>query len=159
MNRLSEEKAQAIAAAYCSNGLKKVEALLEVGYSVTYANNGGLKLFDNVRVKANITKIRALAVAKTGWDIEQSQTKLLHAYEIAEQYHQPSAMVSAVVAVNRTHGLDKDASADIEQEELTKTQAELGREIAQQHFRGPQLAQDGRKEDEGKDMSKKERMA
>ena len=109
-NRLSEEKARSIAAEYCTNGFKKVVALLSVGYSTTYANNVGLKLFDNSSVKAAIACIQAKQAAKTDYTQEKGLELLLDAYKVAKTLNQPAAMVSAAIGANRMHGYDKDAA-------------------------------------------------
>ena len=108
-NRLSQEKANAIASAYTTNGLKKVEALLSVGYSINYAKNGGLKLFDNHSVKQSIAKIEALTVTKTARTIESLDLMQQAAYDLAMRLNQPSAAVSAGTAIARLYGMDKDA--------------------------------------------------
>jgi len=106
-NRLPKEKAALIASNYMTNGLKKVKALLDCGYSTSYANNVGLKLFDNELVKAAISRIEAVNMAQTGWSVAQAQERLLRYADQAETDKQSAAAVSAVVAVNRMHGLDK----------------------------------------------------
>lgn len=63
-NRLSKEKARAIAAEYLTNGYNKVDALKTVGYSKNYSEHFGLKLFDNNTVKAEITRMQAKAEHK-----------------------------------------------------------------------------------------------
>ena len=47
----------AIAREYCSNGHKKVKALLAAGYAARYSNTVGLKLFQNEKVCKAIAKI------------------------------------------------------------------------------------------------------
>ena len=58
-NRLSKEKARLIASEYCTNGYRKVDALLSAGYSKSYSNKVGLKLYDNDLVKQCIASIEA----------------------------------------------------------------------------------------------------
>ena len=107
--RLSKEKAQGIAAEYCTNGFKKVEALLTMGYSTTYANHVGLKLFDNDKVKRAINRIQAVVIAVTGYSVEQSQAEFEQARVLAMALKQPAAAVSAITGKARLHGMDKDA--------------------------------------------------
>jgi phage terminase small subunit len=76
-NRLSQEKAQAIAIEYMTNGQKKAEALETVGYSKSYAYHNGLKLFDNDRVKAEIAKIQA----KTDYKCEITVKEIVDRFE------------------------------------------------------------------------------
>ncbi len=108
-NRLSDEKAQVIAAEYCTNGFKKVVALLSVGYKPSYANNPGLKLFDNIKVKTAISKIRALAVAKTGFTVAEAQQMYREDRDFASAVNQAGARVSATTGICRLYGMDKDA--------------------------------------------------
>jgi hypothetical protein len=76
MNRLSPEKAKAIAAEYLTNGLNKVDALKSLGYKPLYAERGGLRLFDNVCVKAEIARMQALTAIKSGITAEKIQLGL-----------------------------------------------------------------------------------
>ncbi|MDD5355692.1 MAG: hypothetical protein PHY56_04105 [Candidatus Omnitrophica bacterium] len=63
-NRLSPEKAKAIATEYLTNGLRKVDALLACGYAPVYARKGGLKLWDNIVLKDAIAQIQAKQAIK-----------------------------------------------------------------------------------------------
>lgn len=107
-NRLTDERVNAIAQEYCSNGLLKSVALKTVGYSDSYATHNGLKLFDNDRVKAAIARIQAKAAEKVGYTIEQAQAEYEGARVLAEKCNQPAAMVSAITGKARLYGFDKD---------------------------------------------------
>ena len=109
-NRLSQEKATAIATEYYTNGFKKVVALLSVGYSHNYANNVGLKLFDNDRVKTALERIRIAQIAKTGFTIADAQRMYEEDREFAKKCRQTGAMVSATTGICRLYGMDKDAN-------------------------------------------------
>ncbi len=109
--RLSKEKARAIAAEYCTNGFGKVKALLSVGYSETYANNVGLKLFEHKEVLRAIARVQTVAITITGYSLEQSQAEYEQARVLAIQLKQPAAAVSAITGKARLHGMDKDAGA------------------------------------------------
>lgn len=109
-NRLSNEKAQAIAVEYCNNGFKKVMALLAVGYSNNYANKVGLKLFDNKGVKTAIAKIQSAGIAKTGFSIADAQRMYEEDRELACKCRQSGAAVSATTGICRLYGMDKDAN-------------------------------------------------
>lgn len=110
MNRLSDEKAQLIASTYCLNGFEKVKALLSVGYSKTYANNVGLKLFDNDKVKLAVARIQNVQAAKTGYTVEQAQEEYEEARILAMKVNQPAAAASATTGKARLYGFDKDAA-------------------------------------------------
>ena len=107
-NRLSEEKAQAIAAEYCTNGFQKVMALLAVGYSTSYANKVGLKLYDNDRVKQAVDRIQASTKAKTGYTVENALAEYEEARLLAIKTNQPAAAATATTGKARLYGFDKD---------------------------------------------------
>ena len=107
-NRLSQEKANAIASEYMTNGHNKVQALLAVGYSVNYANHGGLKLLDNDRVKQAIARIQAKSKVSTDYDIATYMTELNEIRTLSIEQHQLSTAATATIAKGRTQGYDKD---------------------------------------------------
>ena len=108
--RLTKEKAAGIAAEYCVNGFVKTAALLSVGYSTTYANNVGLKLFEHDKVLRAIAKIQAVAIVNTSYSIEQALTEYEQVRILAVQLKQPAAAVSAITGKARLYGMDKDAN-------------------------------------------------
>jgi hypothetical protein len=114
-NRLSKEKAHAIAAEYTTNGFKKVVALLSVGYSVSYANKVGLKLYDNDLVKQAIEQIQASTKAKTATTVADIERMYEEDRKLAEQCNQAGAAVSATTGIARLYGFDKDNSLNKEQ--------------------------------------------
>lgn len=73
--RLTDERIQAIAQNYCTNGYIKSKALLDAGYSESYSEHNGLKLFDNDRVKAEIAKIMAETAKNTQITVEYIQSE------------------------------------------------------------------------------------
>ena len=110
-NRLSEEKAIAIAAEYSTNGFMKVAALLSLGYAKSYANSKtGLKIYDNDKVKRAIKRIQALQAAKTGMTVEKVQKMYLEDRDFAHEHRQSGAAVSATTGIARLYGMDKDAN-------------------------------------------------
>lgn len=110
-NKLSNEKATAIATEYCTNGFQKVMALINVGYAKSYANcKRGLSLYDNVKVKSAINKIQTAAIAKTGFTIAEAQRMYEEDREYAKKCRQTGAMVSATTGICRLYGMDKDAN-------------------------------------------------
>ena len=110
-NRLSDEKATAIAAEYCTNGFQKVLALLRLGYKSSYATSKtGLQIYDNVLVKTAIARIQATQVAKTGYTVEQAQAEYEEARALAIRINQPAAAATAVTGKARLFGFDKDAN-------------------------------------------------
>ena len=110
-NILSNEKATAIAAEYCTNGFQKVMALLSMGYKPSYANSKvGLKIYDNDKVKTAIARIQAVQVAKTGYTVEQAQVEYEEARALAIKINQPAAAATAITGKARLFGFDKDAN-------------------------------------------------
>ena len=110
-NRLTDEKAQAIAVEYYDNGFKKVLALLTLGYSKTYASSKtGLQIYDKPNVKAALLKIKNAGLAKTGYSIEQAQQEYEQARVLAMDIRQPAAASTAVTGKARLFGFDKDSN-------------------------------------------------
>jgi hypothetical protein len=110
-NRFTNEKAQAIAIEYCTNGFKKVAALISVGYRQSYANcKRGLSLYNNVKVKSAIAKIQTASVAKTGYSVAQAQEEYEEARNLAMRVNQPAAAATAITGKARLYGMDKDAN-------------------------------------------------
>ena len=130
-NRLSKEKAEAIASEYMTNGFNKIQALKSVGYSNTYSENVGLKLFVNDRVLQAIDRIQAKSKASTDYKLEQYLSELEQARSRAIDYKQVSAEIQAIIAKGRSQGFDKDNDMTSDQtEELDKSQTEEARRLA-----------------------------
>ena len=106
-NRLSDERVNAIASNYCTNDNKKVKALLSCGYSVNYANNSGLKLFDNERVKAAIKLIEDKTSEKTEITRELLDKMYLETYKLAKSNKHTAAMNGSIAGAARLRGWDK----------------------------------------------------
>lgn len=94
--RLTDEKATEIAQQFYLNDQIKSVALIEAGYSKSYATHGGLKLFDNVRVKSAILKIQTEMKARFNGSVEQSVKDYEAARQLAMRINQPAAAVSAI---------------------------------------------------------------
>ena len=107
-NRLSQEKANAIASAYMTNGNVKSTALLSVGYSKNYAEHNGLKLFDNDRVKQAISKIQARNDTKTTYNALQAEQELEQARKRAIDLKQVSAEIQATLGKCKLYALLTD---------------------------------------------------
>lgn len=126
-NRLSQEKANAIATEYCINGYKKVESLLSVGYSTNYANNGGLKLFDNDLVKQGISRVEARKSTETAFTTQQAEIEYEEVRALAMSINQPAAASTAITGKARLYGMDKDAGerADTAPPPLSELETEV----------------------------------
>jgi len=108
-NRLSKEKAEAIAAEYCTNGFKKVMALLNLGYKPSYAKSKtGLRIYDNVLVREAIEKIQAKTRLKTSYTVDDCLREYEEARLLAMAEKQPAAAATAITGKARLYGYDKD---------------------------------------------------
>jgi hypothetical protein len=74
MNRLSEEKAKAIAAAYCTNGHNKSKALIDNGYAKSYANCGRREA---VYKNEQVIKAIAAFIARISAKVENKAVDIL----------------------------------------------------------------------------------
>ena len=147
-NRISQEKAYAIASEYCTNGYNKVKALLKMGYTDTYANNTGLKVFDNERVLKAVARIQCVAVARTGYKVDECQAEFEEIRILAKEAKQYPAAVSAITGKARLHGYDKsndisnpDTASTLTPDDIDKLR-EMARTVTDNSLQGPQLAKD-----------------
>ena len=104
--------------------------MLEAGYSVSYSNcKRGLSLYDNVMVKQAIERIQASNKVDTTRTIQSVDQMQQAAYDMAMKHNQPSAAVSAAVAIARLYGMDKDndLATDQSRELADSEQAEAKR--------------------------------
>ena len=129
-NRVTQERVDAIAQEYCKNGLVKSVALITVGYSRPYALHNGLRLFDNVRVKAAIAKIQAVVAEKVDFDLEMALKEFEEARLLAMKRDQPAAAVAATTGKARVVGLDKEVHIGLQQRELDEEEALEAKRIA-----------------------------
>ena len=85
-NICNNETIETIAENYCSNSFNKSQALITTGYDEAYAKSGtGLKIYDNLRVKAAIAKRMALNCAKIDVTVKFIVEKLLLGLTLAEE--------------------------------------------------------------------------
>ena len=117
-NRLSEEKANAIASEYLTNGFKKVKALLAIGYSKTYANNIGLKLFDNDRVKQAIDRINASVKANTSVTVQSIIKELDDLHVKADAKKDYSTVARCIELKGKTIAAFADKQVNIDDNEV-----------------------------------------
>ena len=107
--QISKEKADLLASIYCTNGYKKTEALIEAGYSVSYANSGtGINTYENIRVKEAIARIEAVHKLKSDYTIEAYYQDLERIIGKAEADKIYSVAMTGVIAKGRGQGYDKD---------------------------------------------------
>lgn len=121
MNRISDEKIKAIAAEYLVNGMVKTKALITVGYSKNYAEHGGLKLFDNDRLKDEIAHQQAIIAEKTNITVGNLQNRLMLLAEKAEAQKKLGVAKSCIDSLLKTIGgfqTDQINPANKQQREL-----------------------------------------
>jgi len=111
-SKLTVDKAKAIARSYCSNGHDKGKALLDNGYSESYAKSGAREeTYNTLQVKQAIADIEAELSAECTWTAKESEKTLKEAITLAKQQRQPTAITGAVAALNKMLGLDKEQGA------------------------------------------------
>lgn len=125
--RLSQEKAQAIAREYCTNGHNEVNALTAVGYKKNYAERAGKKLFNNVQVIDEIKRIEAKTNIKVEWTMEQSHKELAEVGRLALEQNKLNDVISAIRERNELAGYHKQRIID-ESEHLKAMTEEEERE-------------------------------
>ena len=153
--KLTKPVAEAVARAYCGNKRNKAQALLDNGYSESYARSGRREVvFRNVHVSEAIARIEAELSAKCGYTVQQAQKEYEEARLHAAQLKQPSAEVSAVTGKARLFGFDKDAGAKSDEPDKLSdadlaTLRAMANTILDNSMKGPQLAQEPRKAETG----------
>lgn len=103
---------------YCKNGHNALKAYIDAGYSKTNASGHAHRLVVKGSMKKAIKAFMDKCSEKAGWTVERSQELLLKTYKQATVLKQPSAAVSAITAVNRLYGMDKDAGGGTEAKAL-----------------------------------------
>jgi hypothetical protein len=102
MNRIPDEKITAISKEYLANGMVKSKALQTVGYTKNYAEHGGLKLFDNVRVKAAIEQATSDLSRKNEISLVHEQLALERIADKSEAIGNYPAAISARATLLKT---------------------------------------------------------
>ena len=102
---MTEEKAERIAQEYAKIDYKgKIAPLIAVGYSPNYARALGLKLYDNVVVKAAINRIKAVTSEKIGLTVKFIVDKLKMLAEDNEKTN-PSVSIKAYELLGKHKGI------------------------------------------------------
>ena len=108
------------------------ESYIKAGYSECsgWANNAS-KVYKKDRVQAGIKAEIERMTDKSDWSVDRAKQMLLETRERAITQGTSSVEVSAVIAINRMYGLDKDASLDKQEAEaLTPDELETLRKQA-----------------------------
>jgi hypothetical protein len=124
---------RAIAREYVTNGRNKAQALITVGYKPSYANSGkGTILYAKKAVIDEISKFEQDIRLNTDWTVDRAQAMLLETRDRAIKQGTSSVEVSAVVAINRMFGLDRDNDvSDTKTEEIDANQKIEAHRLAQ----------------------------
>lgn len=89
------------------------ESYKKAGYSICHGwKHNAIGLLHKNYIQDAIKEYRDNMAKKAGWSVEIAQDMLLDDRKQAKQLKQPSAAISAVVAVNRMYGYDKDSHTD-----------------------------------------------
>ena len=100
---------KALVQAYIVNDRDKGKAMQEVGYAKNTATTGNCsKLFARADVKAELRRQEVELLEKNGYSVQEYQQDLKDDRALARMLKQPSAAVSATVAMGRSMGHDKD---------------------------------------------------
>lgn len=118
-NKLSKEKAKAIATEYVENGYQKVLALLTIGYKPSYAKTLGLKIYDNIEVCKAVKAIQANKQVKSIYSRLLAEQEYEQAFQVALRKSDASAMISATTGKAKLYGLPITTNVNLD--------ADLGR--------------------------------
>jgi len=133
---ITKEKAKKIAQEYQkTNFLNKSRALINCGYSESYANCGlSNKIYENILVMEEINKLQQKEQEKIDYTREKQLERLQEAFELAEKRGNPSAMVAAIREMNEMLGYHRENAPNpekqAEREKRSKQEAEALRRIA-----------------------------
>jgi hypothetical protein len=108
---------EAIAREYCSNGRDKANAMRTIGYAESSCKSGKAvgDVYGNLRVKDAIRAIDVKSAKIAEFSLCDYQQQLREDRAMAIELKQPSACVSASVAMGRSCGFDKDVQGIVEQ--------------------------------------------
>jgi hypothetical protein len=128
-NRLSPEKAKAIAAEYILNCYDKRKTLLKCGYSISYVNcSRGMKVFDNILIKSEIARMQAKTQLKADITAAEVIDGLRKIAFPADDYHVSNAdKLHAFELLGKTLALYTDNlnTADITKQRELKAEEKM----------------------------------
>lgn len=107
-------------------------------------NAHGARLIAKDSIKARIKELMAELGEKIQWDALESERKLQETYDFAKFCKQPPAMVSAVTALNKLKGFDKEPAKSEEPDKLSPedidTLRAMAKTITDKGLSGPVLS-------------------
>jgi len=135
--RIAPERIKTIAVEFCTNGRNKSKALKAAGYSTNYSEHGGLKLFDDSRIKDEIIRIDAKTAAKVDITVEYMQEEHTR---LAKKCEDKGDMVNAtrnLEDLGKMAGVYKEHQINeiLDSEDLTEAERGTLREMAAEYNR------------------------
>lgn len=131
-SKLTEERVQALAKHYCTNGYIKSVALQSVGYSKNYSQHNGLKLFDKDRVKQAMAKEMQELAEKTAITIKLQQQRHARLARLAEEKGDLATATRNEELIGKTIGayIDRTQQDNEQVRELSETETRELKRIA-----------------------------
>ena len=122
-NVLNNEKIELIAQNYAATKfMNKSQALINTGYSESYAKHGGLKIFDNIRLKTAIERIKAENKAKFELTVEKLTEDTI---KFRDEAHANKYWPAVVSFQEQLHKISGSYAADNEQKHENRELNEL----------------------------------
>ena len=109
-NKLTDDKIRLIAENHVKLNYNRVKTLLACGYSENYANNVGLKLFDNSRVIEAIMLVRQQTNAKVEYNKSKAEQMLLDLLDRCVEAKDRSNEVAVLREMNTINALRIEVS-------------------------------------------------
>ena len=132
-NKLDEYRAKAIAREFMSNGNNKTKAMRSIKdkngkqvYADGYcqSDRGHKTVFNNMQVKAEITRLEAESAAEAKITREIQHAKLTEAFNIAKGKKNAAAMTGAIREQNEMLGYHRETAPNTEREEAKRARTE-----------------------------------
>jgi len=134
MAKINIEKIKALAIEYISNGYCKEKALLAIGYKPSYAHSGlGMKIYEDIRLKAEIERLQAKTALKTDITIAHIQSEHERLAALAEAKGDLSTATRNLELLGKTIAAYKDTlqTSDLDKaKELSESEAVEAKRIA-----------------------------
>lgn len=105
---------EALARAFCSNGRKQEQAMIDVGYTPAYASSYCGVMWDNQRVQAAIARLDEKTAERLQITRETQLTDLEEAKQMSRDLKMPAAFVSACREQDNILGLIRDKAPNTE---------------------------------------------
>ena len=127
-----ESTVEALARAFCSNGRKQEQAMLDVKYSATYARKYCGLLWANPRLKAAIARIDAVQAQIGCRTVKNLDSMYQQGFDVAKTQNNPTGMATNTTGIARLYNMDQSASSEKAPDALTSQETEKLRQMAKQ---------------------------